>query len=290
MIYGLFGFPFLMRQEPELEVIHRPPLGRSRRRPWPLLFVHGAHAGAWCWDEHFLSWFAARGYDCYALSLRGHGRSRGKRSLHLHSLSDYVSDLARTVEQLPAAPVVIGHSMGGMVLQKYLEDHALPGAVLMASVPPSGLAAPVFRLLATDPFLFSRISLMHGGITRPEDVRSASRAVFSENLDTELVDRYGSRMQAESQRALLDMTFFNLARPHRTHPCPMLVMGAEDDALFSPQMVEQTAGVYEADRIMVQGLAHAMMLEREWHRAAEPLHRWLQLLESGKPGPEGRQP
>ena len=44
----------------QLEVIARTPKGRAR--PTPLLFVHGAYGGAWEWDEHFLPYFAERGW------------------------------------------------------------------------------------------------------------------------------------------------------------------------------------------------------------------------------------
>jgi len=43
--------------------------------PVPLLFVHGAWHAAWCWDEHFLGFFADRGFRAVAVSLRGHGAS-----------------------------------------------------------------------------------------------------------------------------------------------------------------------------------------------------------------------
>ena len=43
----------------------------------PVLFVHGAWHGAWCGDEHFLDFFADKGYRAVALSLRGHGAGRG---------------------------------------------------------------------------------------------------------------------------------------------------------------------------------------------------------------------
>src|SRR5258708_4271807 len=74
------------------------------RRP-PLLFVHGGYCDSWCWQPHFLPWFAARGSSSYALSLRGHGASGGQGSLFVAGLDDYAADVERVVAQLPAAPV-----------------------------------------------------------------------------------------------------------------------------------------------------------------------------------------
>src|SRR5512141_2985715 len=49
--------------------------------PAPLLFVHGAWHAAWCWDEHFLDFFAGQGFAVHALSLQGHGASEGGERL-----------------------------------------------------------------------------------------------------------------------------------------------------------------------------------------------------------------
>jgi pimeloyl-ACP methyl ester carboxylesterase len=51
-------------------------------------------------------------------------------------------------------PVLIGHSMGGMVIQKYLELHQIPAAVLMASAPPKGLLASTLRIAGKHPLIF----------------------------------------------------------------------------------------------------------------------------------------
>lgn len=51
--------------------LHNAP--RSKPSPVarpPLLCVHGSYHGAWCWAERFMPYFAARGYDVYAVSLR----------------------------------------------------------------------------------------------------------------------------------------------------------------------------------------------------------------------------
>lgn len=79
----------------------------------PLLFVHGTSHAAWCWDEHFLSYFAEHGYRAIALNLRGHGRSPLDRSLRGVTLSDFADDLRTAVYALESPPVLIGHSLGG---------------------------------------------------------------------------------------------------------------------------------------------------------------------------------
>src|SRR5690606_1090224 len=120
-----------------LERLSRLPEGAARGRP--LLFVHGAYTGAWCWDEHFLPFFARHGYAAHAVSLSGHGGSEGRERLDRLRLADYVDDVARTVAELPAPPVLIGHSMGGLIVQKYLEHADATAAALLCAVPPHGL-------------------------------------------------------------------------------------------------------------------------------------------------------
>ena len=61
----------------------------SDTHPTPLLFVHGGWHAAWCWDEHFLEFFAAAGYRAIALSLRGHGGSPTTKPLSNCSIADY---------------------------------------------------------------------------------------------------------------------------------------------------------------------------------------------------------
>jgi pimeloyl-ACP methyl ester carboxylesterase len=41
----------------------------------PVLFLHGAAHGAWCWAEHFMPFLEQRGVECHALSFRGHVRT-----------------------------------------------------------------------------------------------------------------------------------------------------------------------------------------------------------------------
>ena len=109
----------------KLEMISKYPSDAAH--PTPLLFIHGTLHGAWCWDVHFLDYFAQHGFAAHAVNLRGHGNSEGREKLRWTRIADYVEDVANAVRQLPSPPILIGHSMGGFIIQKYLEDHALPG-------------------------------------------------------------------------------------------------------------------------------------------------------------------
>ena len=169
----------------ELEVLCRTPAGTAR--PTPLLFVHGAYTAAWCWDENFLPWFAEQGYAAYAVSLSGHGGSRGRAYLDSFSIADYVADVADVVAQLPAPPVLIGHSMGGMVVQKFLERQSAPGVVLMSSVPPQGLLGSAFGLAFSRPHLLGDLNrIMGGGRPQMETLRDA---MFHETMEIERLQR-----------------------------------------------------------------------------------------------------
>jgi pimeloyl-ACP methyl ester carboxylesterase len=121
----------------KLELISKYPPDRPYSTP--LLFIHGALHGAWCWDVHFLDYFAQHGFAAHAVSLRGHGNSEGREKLRWTRISDYVADVAQVVQQLPRPPILIGHSMGAFIIQKYLEGHAAPAAVLLSSPSPAGL-------------------------------------------------------------------------------------------------------------------------------------------------------
>jgi pimeloyl-ACP methyl ester carboxylesterase len=255
-----------------LQVISKSP--SADPRPTPLLFVHGAWHGAWCWAEHFLDYFAARGYHAHALNLRGHGNSDGRNRLRWTRISDYVADVAQVASALPAPPVVIGHSMGGLVAQKYLETHRAPAGVLVAAVPLSGVLAATLRILRHHPLQFLRANLtlsLYPIIGSPALTREA---FFSATMPEAQVRDYCARLQDESYLGFLDMLLLNLPRPKRVQS-PVLVLGAADDTMFHPDAIRATARAYATEAIIFPKMAHDMMLEPGWESVAARIVAWL---------------
>jgi len=260
----------------QLEIITRLPQFASTKPP--LLFIHGAFTGAWCWNEHFLPYFAQHGYPSYAVSLRGHGKSQGSELLLQASLDDYVADVARVVEKIGQPVVLIGHSMGGMVAQKYMESKQLRAVVLMNSVPPTGLSASSLYLSFTAPFLMQQLSVIQTAGPEYTALSAVKKALFSEDMPDAEVQRFFNQMQGESQRVMMDMLGLNLPMLADYHDFPILVLGAENDAFFPTLAIESTAKIYQADKYIFPNIAHAMMLEKRWQTVADKMFDWLQQI------------
>jgi non-heme chloroperoxidase len=258
----------------QLEIIEAGPgKGRNGGRNRPVLFVHGAFAGAWCWADNFLPYFAKRGLRACALSLSGHGGSPGRERLDWLSIGDYVSDLERAVNTIGGDPILVGHSMGGFVVQKYLERASAPGVVLMASVPPQGLLSSSIALAFSNPRLFADVNSMmnHSRVS----LDALQHVLFAGPVGVDQLRACYRRMQPESQRAMWDMTFFNLPQLRRERRPPLLVLGAECDILVPPSQAEQAAEYYGTEAEIFPAMGHLMMLETGWQKVADRIIEWM---------------
>ncbi len=262
----------------QLEIIERRP-SKASEKP-PLLFIHGAFTNAECWKEYYLDYFAKNGYHAVALSLRGHGKSWGSESLYSFGIDDYVKDVTKTVAGFKKEPVLIGHSMGGLVVQNYLK---LPGsragaAILMASVPPEGLARSGFTMMMQYPASTFKLQMINAlprsmwkGFVSENEIRDI---FFSETTSTESVLKFMPMFQHESPLAIFEMTFFDMLEAKKIK-LPMLVMGAEKDIIIPPGFVQFTASVYQTSPVILENEGHAIMLSDCWQKSADIIIRWL---------------
>ena len=255
----------------KLEVIKQE--SASDPEPTPILFVHGAWHGAWCW-ENFLPYFAERGYNSYAVSLRGHAGSEGHNKLRWSSVNDYVQDVASVVDSIGVPPILVGHSMGGAVVQKYLEKTDCKGAVLLASVPPFGVINFILKLIRKHPLLYLKSVITTNLYHVVSSEKLVKELCFSEDIAPEKLSRYFKELGGESFRALIDSLFLNLPNPRKVNT-PMLVLGAEQDRIFTMSEVEKTAAAYNTTAEFFP-VAHDMMLEEGWQGVADRMIDWLQ--------------
>jgi pimeloyl-ACP methyl ester carboxylesterase len=259
---------------PKLEIIEYHP--QIPAHDTPLVFVHGAWHGAWCWEPHFLPWFREKGFHSLAFSFRNHGKSGSTKPLNRVRVGEYVEDLAEVVGRLGKEPIIIAHSMGGLVAQKYLEKYSAKAVVLITPVPPQGTLGAVARTFVRHPLNFLqslvRLDLYYLLNTLPR----ARRMLFSDSLPEKELMTYQAKLKSESFSAfLVDLNFPRIKRKIQAK-VPMLVIAGGKDKIFSVKEQERTAAFYEATLKVFPELPHNLMLDPGWELVAERVYEWME--------------
>src|SRR5450432_3814471 len=100
-----------------------------------IVMVHGAFCGGWVF-ERFRGPFEAAGFEVVAPDLRGHGEGEAPSAVVGASMTDYAADIATLCNDFAEPPVLLGHSMGGLVAQLAARKARIKALVLLAPSPP----------------------------------------------------------------------------------------------------------------------------------------------------------
>jgi pimeloyl-ACP methyl ester carboxylesterase len=248
----------------------------------PVLFVHGMFGGAW-YFEKFQRFFAAHGYPSYAVNVRGHHGSRPVADVGTLSVLDYVDDALLAIRSLPSAPdgtqpIVIGHSMGGLIAQKVAEAGAASAAVLLCAAPPRGirvLSVPLLRLAPTFGVAIFRSRALY---PRPSD---ADHLVFNHIPPAERAALF-ARFNPESGRAAREMAFSLIPVDAQRVHCPVLSVSAADDRMVLPSAGRHIAHKYHGLYEEFPGHGHFIVWEPGWEMVAARVVGWLEVDAAGR--------
>lgn len=246
-----------------LGVIRVEPTAKPRARS--VLFVHGWWGGAWVWDR-FMGRFAARGYRCFAIDLRGYHGSRGVDDIGPVTFDDHVDDIREAVQTL-GEPILITHSAAGHFALKLAERLTLPAVVHLVPTPPAGFfSVRTLRVLARylpcmlrgKPILLDKLDMFDADLNcLPPDEQEA---VYARMVPAPGVQ--GSQML----RVGVD--------PKKTHG-PRLIVSGYDDRLIPERIHKAMARKYGADYRAYPGHGHYLMREPGWERIADDILDWL---------------
>ena len=241
----------------------------------PMLMVHGIMGGAWYFAK-WLEFFAARGHPAYALNLRGHHGSRPVEDFGRVSIMNYVADVSDASRSLrerhPGASLIfVGHSMGGLVMQKAAESLAPGALILLSTVPPRGiplLSWPLFRReLKHVPEMLTSRSV----VATPRDVAD----LFLNRVDPAQVASFVERWTPASGRVGREITFGRIAVDAERVTSPVMGIAGGDDVAIPPRIQRRVARKYQAPFRVYEQNAHFLIWEAGWDAIATDVARWL---------------
>lgn len=234
----------------------------------PVVFLHGAFADHTCFAE-WTPRFAAAGHLAIAPSRRGRLGIGPDRADGL-TFDDYVDDTLAVLDEIQDRPVLVGHSLGGLIAQRVAEQGRAAAVVLLASAPPAMLTAQPIALRHFAPNL-GRI--MSG---RPFIVPDGACSVLALN-DVPEADRPAihARLTHESGRVYRAAMMGSIRVDASKVNVPVRVIGGADDRIISAKLVRKTAAHYGVDAELLDDHAHWLIGEPGWERIADDVLRWV---------------
>jgi non-heme chloroperoxidase len=245
--------------------------------------IHGMWSGSWYWDK-YQRFFEDRGYRCLMPTLRFHDvdpKELPHPELGTTSLLDYATDLEDEIRQLDHRPIIMGHSMGGLLAQ-ILGSRGLASAlVLLASAPPRGI-------LALKPSSIRGFwnCLAKWGFWRKPCRQTFDEAVYSTMnlLPVEEQQEMYDKLVFESGRAAFEIGLWFLDRNRASEvdasriTCPVLVISGTQDRIMPASIVRKIAHRYRkvATYREYADHAHKVIMEPGWQDVAEDIDNWLE--------------
>lgn len=249
--------------EIDVETVSKFP--ESKKHKYPLVFLHGMFEGSWVWEEHFLGYFVEKGFECYAINLKGHnGRPENIRFL---SINDYIDDLSTVIDSLNDKPIVIAHSMGGFIVQKYLEENPLPFVIAIAPVSSHGLISPTLRTLLNRPLRLIQAILTLNLQSIMNDRAYIKRLLYTPDMDDELFEKFYHNSHNESFRAFLEMILKGIK--YKKIQSPLEFLAFENDNAIQASAVKKAAKKYNKEAKVFKAFGHHPMLEENWKEVAD---------------------
>jgi len=247
-----------------------------------IMMIHGMWGGSWYWDN-YIRYFSARGYQCLAPTLRYHEinpEDEPDPRLGTTSLLDYARDLEAEIDKLPEKPVLMGHSMGGLLAQILAARGLASAAVLLTPASPAGIFALKPSVLKTFWSVMNRWGFWKKPMRIP--FQAASYSILN-MLPPEVQKEKYARFVYESGRAAFEIGFWIIDGQKASRvdekqvQCPLLVLAGGGDKITPSSVIKKVAEKYgeQATYQELAGHGHWLVEEEGWDDVAAEVHDWL---------------
>ena len=247
-----------------------------------IMFIHGAGGGSWYWLP-FMKFYNQRGFDCYAINLRGHAPNTFMDNIGGISIYDYIDDVSGVLDEIAGDQYILfGHSMGGLIAQQYTADNPnkVSDLIVIGSAPPGQV-----KLTRADlPRLSDRIRshLINWGLRHVArkkkpvvPVYSVTKRYIANCIPHKEQKEFFKKLVPESSLAGIEVADGLIEIDLSDIQIPKAVVCGDLDFMSVASMQHQLAELHKANLITYPTHGHMLMMEPGWEKVAQDLLDWL---------------
>lgn len=263
-------------------------MSEDAARRGQMVLIHGAFSAGWAM-EGWAGEMAKRGWQTHCPDLLHHDtppHGRPHPNLGRTSLIDYANDLAKKIKALPEKPVIVGHSMGGLLAQMLAGRGLARAIVLLAPSPPWGVIPSTEFEILSAVGMVATLGVFWDGPIHPVYRVAADHTL--NRLTREERRTTFARFVPESGRAVFEImhSIWDFQRASRVEPwtvkCPVLAIAGSADRVNSARTVQRIATRYREQGgstfRLYDGFSHWMLSEPGWQEMAAEAADWLDEL------------
>jgi len=250
-----------------------------------ILFVHGMYMTGESWQP-WVDFAHAKGYEAIAPSwpfhdaapaaLRAHSDPALGKMQFRHVLDSY----KKVIDSLPERPILIGHSVGGLVVQKLINDGYGAAVVSISPAPPLGVftAAPEF-LRANLPHLNFFVGSKPVVMTKKRFHYAFCNTMTRQESD----QGFEQYVVPESRRVPQSILTLQGKIDFKKAHAPLLLIGGDSDNLIPLKLVKRNVKAYRksqgvVDFLAFENRAHFLCNQQGWEEIAEASFGWISKL------------
>jgi pimeloyl-ACP methyl ester carboxylesterase len=251
-----------------------------------IVLIHGLFVNNTSW-KNWKTYFEAQGYTVHTPSNPGHEgnpidlKRNVPSELKSVGFDDVVENLVRFIDTLPEKPIIIGHSFGGLMVQKLIDMGKAVAGVSIDGAPPKNVMAP----FSTVKVVWPVVNFFKGNSAFLGTKEWYHKAFFNNYTKAESDKLYETVATPESRKLARDPLFkssakLDLNKPHE----PLLFISGSNDKIFPAEFSRKIANAYRDEKSVVdfkvfEGRSHFIAGEKGWEEVAGYVLDWLKKLQ-----------
>ncbi len=236
------------------------------------------------WEDNFRPYFANLGYSTHVMSFSATGASASVRSKA--TFEDYVNECKHQIELCDTPPIVISHSMGGLIALHAATQTNIHALVALSPAPIQGMGKSLSTLAVNFVFStsFTPLHFVEMLFSQSANAKRLCRqTMFSKTCDKQKVERTIESMQPEAQNVLSALVNPPGLDFRKVDEERIFFISATGDKIVQAEEVKRSASIIECECHAYKGYSHMFQVESDWKKIADDIQAWLSAIDETKP-------